>query len=140
MAEAIFKSMVKDRALDIEVKSCGTRALLGMSATKEAIEVLKREGINILDHRSKQLSQELIEWSDLILVMETRHKEELLEYSSSRFKDKVFLLTDFAKEGSGDIVDPIAKPLEVYEGLVMNLKFYLTRIIERIENENIFGQ
>ena len=139
IAEVLLKKMAKERGLNIEVKSCGTRTLLGMAATREAIESLKKENVSIFDHRSQQLNQELIDWADLILVMEERHKQELLQYSAG-VGSKVFLLTEFAEKNSRDIIDPIAKPLEIYEGLVMDLKFYLTKVIERIENENISGQ
>ncbi len=139
IAEALLKKIARDRGLDVETKSCGTRALLGMAAAKEAIESLQREGINIFDHKSKQLNQELINWADIILVMEERHKQELLQHDINA-EEKVFLLTEFAGESPRDIIDPIAKPLEVYEELVMDLKFYLTKVIERIKNENISGQ
>ncbi|MDP8253427.1 MAG: low molecular weight protein arginine phosphatase [Candidatus Kaelpia aquatica] len=138
IAAALLKKMAQEQGLDIETKSCGTAALLGMEATKEAIEVLKREDIRIFDHRSKPLTEELIDWADLILVMEERHRRSLLQYQPQA-NEKVFLLTEFAGSGKQDIIDPIAKPLEVYEGLSIDLKFYLIKVIERIENENISG-
>ncbi len=138
MAAALLGKMAKERGLDIETKSCGTAALLGMRATKETIEVLKREDTMIFDHRSKPLNQEVIDWADLILVMEERHRESLLQYQPQA-KEKTFLLTKFVGEEERDIIDPIAKPLEVYEGLLIDLKFYLTKVIERIKNENISG-
>ncbi|MDP8216159.1 MAG: low molecular weight protein arginine phosphatase [Candidatus Kaelpia imicola] len=139
IAAALLKKMAQEKGLNIEIKSCGTAALLDMKATKEAIEVLKREDIRIFDHRSKPLNRELIDWAELILVMEGRHKRELLQHQSQAQR-KVFLLTEFAEKGEQDIIDPIAKPFEVYEGLLMDLKFYLTKVIERIKNESISGQ
>ena len=135
MAAALLKKTAQDKKLNIDVDSCGITAFSGMSASREAIDVLRHAGIDIFGHKSKPLNEELINWADLILVMEKIHKNRILRDWPEAGR-KVFLLTEFAKSEEKDIIDPIGKPFEVYEGLLMDLKFYLDKIIDRIENEN----
>ena len=135
MAAALFKKMAQDEGLSVQVQSCGIATFLGMGASREAIEVLRHVDIDLLGHKSKPLNEELVNWSDLILVMERRHKNRVLE-DWPEAKNKVFLLTEFAKLEEKDIIDPVGKPPEVYEGLLMDLKFYLSKIIEVIKNES----
>lgn len=134
MAGAILSKLAQKEGLNLEIDSCGTAALLGMSASKEAIEVLRREQIDISGHRSKNLQPQLLEWADLVLVMEKRHQGEIME-RFPQAKEKVHLLSKFANGEEKDIIDPIGKPLEVYEGVVLDLKFYLSKVLERIKNE-----
>jgi len=71
MAEGYFKKRVEDENLTVEVKSAGTLGVNGLIPTKEALEVLKKEAVVEIDElESKALTQELIEWADIILVME----------------------------------------------------------------------
>ena len=135
MAAALLKKAAQEKNLNIDVDSCGVTAFSGMGASREAIDVLRRVGIDIFGHKSKPLNEELINWADLILVMEKGHKNRVLK-DWPEAGNKVFLLTEFAKSEEKDIIDPVGKPSEVYEGLLMDLTFYLNRIIDRIENEN----
>ncbi len=135
MAAALLKKAAQEKNLNIDVDSCGVTAFSGMGASREAIDVLRRVGIDIFGHKSKPLNEELINWADLILVMEKGHKNRVLK-DWPEAGNKVFLLTEFAKSEEKDIIDPVGKPSEVYEGLLMDLTFYLNKIIDRIENEN----
>ncbi len=135
MAAALFQKMTKDQGLDVEVKSCGTSTLSGLSASKPAIEVLRREGIDISDHKAVPVNSQLVNWADIILVMEEKHKEEITE-KFPQARGKVYLLTEFANREKKDIIDPIGKPPEVYEGLVLDLKYYLGKIIRRFKDED----
>ncbi len=135
MAAALFQKMAKSEGLDVEVKSCGTATLSGLSASKPAIEVLRREGIDISGHKAVPVNSQLVNWADVILVMEEKHKEDIIE-KFPQVRGKVYLLTEFADQERKDIVDPIGKPSEVYEGLVLDLKYYLEKIIRRFKDEN----
>lgn len=135
MAAAIFEKMAKEQGLNVEVKSCGTATLPGLPASKPAVDVLRREGIDISAHKAVPIDSQLVNWADLILVMEERHRQQIIE-DYPHCKEKVFLLTEFANQEKRDIIDPIGKPPEVYEGLVLDLKFYLGKVIGRLKNED----
>lgn len=139
MAKALFKKMAEEQNLHVEVDSCGTATLVGMSASKDAIEALRREGIDISGHKSKPINKELVDWADLIFVMERRHLDRILE-DFPEARAKVHLLSKYANDEEKDIIDPIGKPREVYEELLLTLKFYLPKVIERIKNESSFSK
>ncbi|MDD5613503.1 MAG: low molecular weight protein arginine phosphatase [Candidatus Omnitrophica bacterium] len=135
MASVMLGKMAQDEGLDIDADSCGSEAFLGLKISREAADVLRREGMGRVEYKSKPLNKQLIEWADIILVMENRHKLRVIEESPGAER-KTYLLTEFANSEIREIVDPIGKPLEVYEGLFMDLKFYLVKILERIKNES----
>lgn len=111
MAEGVLKFLAFKKGLShISAISSGIATQEGYPATEKAIAVTMEIGVDLSLHRSKPLTKELIEWADYILVMESRHKEEIL----CRFpeaKDKVNLLKEFSPSYPEDteIADPIGK-------------------------------
>ncbi|MDE5414687.1 low molecular weight protein arginine phosphatase [Alkalihalobacterium chitinilyticum] len=112
MAEAILKQKISN---EIEVQSAGIYAAPGSEASYQAIEVLKERGITS-DHRSQQLSEELLDWATIVLTMTANHKQAIV----TRFpelQDKVFTLKEFAlgeDSFTGDIADPFGGSVEQY--------------------------
>lgn len=78
-----------------EVRSAGVAADIGARASGGAIRVLQRRGIDLAGHRSQMISEELVEWADLILTMTRRHKEVVIE-RFPQAKDKTYTLKEFA--------------------------------------------
>ena len=137
MAGGLLRELLKDKG-DYKVITAGTASFAGMSPTREAIQVMSDMGIDVSSHRSSPLSNTMIEEADLILVMETRHKEHILSRAPSA-KDKVFLLTEFGRTKkedklvTPDIPDPIGKPLEFYRKVFDLIREGITRTVKRIE-------
>ena len=127
MAEALLKNKTKD----IEVRSAGIHAFPGCSASLNAIEALKSKGIS-LEHESQPLSQELLEWSSVILTMTNQHKQVILN-SLPELKDKICTLFEFANENgmNADINDPFGGSLEVYQATAEEIEHLLEKIIEK---------
>ena len=101
MAEAILKDMVmKDPKLQhigFIVKSGGISDLGERQATGESIQVMNENGLDISAHRSTHVKTFLVDWADIILVMEQEHKHHVLEYFPLA-RRKIHLLTEFAGE------------------------------------------
>ncbi|MBT9133350.1 MAG: Protein-arginine-phosphatase [Firmicutes bacterium] len=91
MAEAMFK-----RHAGHEVRSAGVAADAGAEASPGAVAALKRKGISPSAHRAQALSQELVEWADLILTMTRRHKETVLSHFPT-VRAKTFTLKEFPR-------------------------------------------
>ncbi len=111
------RPQLKDK---VEVVSAGVFAIDNMPASSLAIEVLKREGIDAALHRSRRLSPLLIKGSDLIIVMEEKHKDIV----ASLDKDihlRLFHINYFLKEKI-DIYDPLGGGLEAYEEVYSLIK------------------
>lgn len=102
MAAALMERKIRQRGLnDIVVKviSAGTGTVDGLPASAEAIEVMKQRDIDLTGHKSAQLTPEMIDAADLILVMTARHKQQVLSLNPNAV-DKVFMLNEFILSSS----------------------------------------
>jgi len=134
IAEMLLKKMLQEQKRDdVEVSSAGIMTVSGLGASQGAKMVLAREGINVAEHVSQEVTRGMIKKSDLILVMERQHEGAILKIVPEA-KNRVFLLREFAKiEGNDlDIVDPMGKPLDFYEKTFAYIKEALERVIKLI--------
>ena len=93
------------------VWSAGLDALVGMRADPLSIEVAAAHGLDIGAHRAQQVTRWLCQQSELILVMEQTHKNQL-EQQFPVVRGKVFTLGHF---GQFDIADPYRQPREAFD-------------------------
>jgi L-threonylcarbamoyladenylate synthase len=134
MAQALLEKKLRElERHDVHVQSCGVLAFDGMPATGETKEVLRKEGIDVNQHRSKRISAQLVHTADIILVMEKLHEDRVCELFPE-VKNRVFLLKEFAKISSQnlDIADPIGRSLDFYEATSREIKNAVARIAELI--------
>lgn len=138
MAEAIAKKWLASNAPsrdDIILISAGLAAYPGSPASAQSIDVMRSVGIDLTDHRAKQISGDLVAESDLILTMTRGHKYALLEmYPESG--DKIYTLGEFASGQEADISDPFARPTEVYKKCSEEIEKYLDKAMQKILNLN----
>lgn len=73
MAEAIMKSKLKER----KVRSAGINALVGHDIDSKAKEALRKNGIDFSEHAAIKLNSNLLQWSDLVLVMEREQVQQV---------------------------------------------------------------
>lgn len=69
---------------NITVASAGTAALSGYAATREAVLVVEENGLNLDDHRARQLTPELIAATDLVVGMKHEHAEHARRMGARR--------------------------------------------------------
>ena len=132
MAEGILEKMVSaSKVKDITVLSAGTHPSDGISPTKEAMQVMKKFGIDISNHRAVHIGRDLIRKADLILALEKKQKEDILELEPTA-KGKVFLINEFAGNGELDIEDPIGQGLKEYEKCAGIIKGLLEKSLKEI--------
>ena len=127
MAAAMMADIAEKNDLDVLIDSAGVFADIGAPATDEAIRAMQKRGIDLSGHRTKPLTDELIDMADLILVMTAAHKK-LIEGMA---KDKVFTLTEYAG-GEGDIPDPFGGDDEEYELTAAAIYDALVDIAEKL--------
>jgi protein-tyrosine-phosphatase len=137
MAGGLLKKLLKEKG-SYKIITAGTRAFEGAQPTFETIELMFQEGIDMSTHRSSPLSDEMLKEADLILVMERRHREDILGRLPG-LKDKVHLLSEFGRQESEDklvdpdITDPIGMPLEFYRNVLGIIKESLARTVKKLE-------
>jgi len=130
MAKALLEKKLKETGRgDVEVWSAGVMMLAGLGATEATKELLRQQGLDASGHRSQRVSGPMIKGSDIILVMEKSHEEEILKLVPQA-QNRVFLLKEFAKMGDSslNIADPIAKPIELYAQTFAVIKEAVERI------------
>ncbi len=136
MAEYLLKSTLeKTGKTGIVVSSAGISAISGFGPADNAVEVLKKEGIDARLHRTSKITPEIIASADLILTMSKSHKSFVLEMSP-KSKDKTHLLKKYINGGQmpsdSTILDPIGRPLEVYEEVLIALKAIIEELVKRL--------
>lgn len=141
MAEGLLKKRLYPEYLDkLNVISAGTLGIVNSPATPLAIKVCKEKGVDIANHRSRALTKEVLEQSDLVLVMSDYHKE-FIRNNFPELIDKVFLLTEFDQSDSDNeqnflsIPDPIGENLSFYRKVINQIDTELSRIIPRLKQD-----
>jgi protein-tyrosine phosphatase len=108
LAEMLLKNEVELNNLNnVSVSSAGLLAYPGNPSDPRMVEYLSKTGIPVKQHKSRQITEEDMDWADLILVMEKDHVK-MIERSWPEITGKVELLGKFISEGPGadDIIDP----------------------------------
>ena len=115
MGEGILKMALHNVGIhDVQVGSAGMSALSGHPADEVAQRLMREKGIDISGHRARQLEDSLIEWADLILVMENVQKQHL-EAVRPTSRGKVYRLGQWLNV---DVADPYRLSDTVYEDAV----------------------
>jgi len=136
MAQGLFKNMLREEGIkDVKVSSAGIDALPSFAIYGVLEKVLKEEDIEISNHKPTRVTPQIVKDANLILVMEKRHKEAILEMAPE-VKNRVFLLKEFAGEKKNlDIPDPIGQPEEAYRSRLQEIKGYLLKILKKIKED-----
>ena len=110
------EAVLKHRAPGIFVDSAGLSAMVDYEADATGQAVAQGRGIDMSEHKAKQVTRSLIGQSDLILVMDDEHLSRLhRKYPDSRGKS--FKLGKL--KGDKNIVDPYLQSQSFFE-LVFN--------------------
>lgn len=109
-AEALLRDRLAPRG--ISVSSAGLGALVDKPMDATALELLREHGSDHADHQARQVTRELIQQHDLILVMEPRHQHDLLRLAPEA-RGKTFLLGKW--QGDKPIPDPYRQQRPAFE-------------------------
>jgi protein-tyrosine phosphatase len=114
MAAGILEQRLAARGLSdrVRVVSAGVYAEPGSAASTDAIITLRQRGIDITQHRSQQITPDLLNQADLILVMQEAHRRSIF-YFGSQYLPKVYLLSEMSGKHD-DVGDPYGGPIEGY--------------------------
>ncbi len=133
LAEAIARRLVAESGrTDVAVSSAGTQAWDGSPASDGSLLVGMERGLDLSGHRSRQLTKEIIDENDLVLVMAPSHMTRVKELSPSA---SVHLLAGFASdEGSSRTVpDPFGGDLDAYRETTDELELELAGLLQKIQ-------
>jgi protein-tyrosine-phosphatase len=131
MAERLLKHALraeKPPLSNLKVISAGTSAFLGDGPSTHSVQVLKKVGLDLLNHRSQPLSQDLLDHAFLILCMTSTHKLIIESQLAEGPPPHVFMFREWLD--AGDIEDPYGQSLEAYEGCRDSLVEAIPSIIQ----------
>jgi len=120
----------------VEVSSAGLGAIEGMGASRETVQLLQRDKLDVSGHMARLLSDDMIRHADLIFVMEQFQFLEVLR-RVPQAGDKVHLLKTYALPNPDsveqpNIPDPIGKPAEIYEGCFAEIRDAIERVVQSL--------
>ncbi len=130
MAMGLLSAQVMQKANEWRIASAGIYAPAGYPAAQNTITVLMQRGIDLSQHRSTQITQEMMKSYNLILVME-RGQKEALQIAFPKQARKVFLFSEMIGE-YWEIVDPIGGPMDDFEETAQEIEHILTAGQKRI--------
>ncbi len=132
MAEAILRS----KAIDgVSVRSAGIHAVDGQAISKHA-KTLILEADMPYTPVSRALTEQDVEWADLILTMTVGHKMTLT-YALPEVTEKIYTLKEFVGPNSNeDVLDPFGGNLHTYRKTFEELR----QLMQKLELKVVEGQ
>ncbi len=112
------------------VESAGLGALVGEPASEHAIALMQERGIDVSSHRAQQLTPELVNGTDLILVMESRHKR-VIEANEPMARGKVYRLGEWQDL---EMPDPHRHARDVFEAALEMIDKGVADWVERLKS------
>lgn len=125
MAAALFEKIIKERTLkNIEISSAGIAANNSSPASKNAVEVCKKIGIDLSEHISRSIFDIDFASIDKFIVMTSSHKKALLSMSVPM--EKIYILGD-------EILDPFGGDFKVYKRCRNQIEAALYELLDELE-------
>jgi protein-tyrosine-phosphatase len=132
MAEAIVRRMASEAGrVDVQVSSAGTNAWDGSPASDGALLVGMERGLDLSAHRSRLLTKEILDDTDLVLVMAPSHLARVKELSPGANVHLLGGFTSDEKHGT-PVQDPFGGDLVAYRETADELERELDGLMERI--------
>lgn len=127
----------KNHLEGINVSSAGTGAFPGTPADPEMLRFLTEKEIPGGEHFSRMISHEDIGWADLILVMETHHKDYIVK-SWPEAEAKIEMLVKYtAPDQPGDeIIDPYGRSSYHYRLVQSQISLAVSNLFKVISGKN----
>ena len=130
MAEALLNETASAHQSDIAAESAGLHASNGVSATDSACAEMRKLGLDISSHRSRRLTQDLIDRADLILAMSAVQRRRVAG-SFPDARGKLVVLGDYAGI-KGDVDDPFGGTPEAYSRCAEQLSQLIAALHARL--------
>lgn len=126
MAEALIRARAEAQSPQaaVVVRSAGTWTAGEAAATDHAVAAMSERGLDIAEHRSREIDAEMLAWADLILVMAAGHAQAIArEFPEAGRKLR---LISSLEGGEWDVADPVCGSLDDYRATANEL----ARLIE----------
>lgn len=123
LAEGLFKKYLKENNInDIEVASAGVGAFPGDCVSINSVLVAGNRGVDISDHRARNINPEHLLTTDMFFCMSDSHKQVLLRHCD---EEKIVVM---------NVPDPFGRPIEAYEECAEQIEKQFPQILGKIQD------
>lgn len=132
MAYGILRKLLADEGItSIDVRTSGVMTIPGLLPTQECRHLLEKESIDISNHRSSQMTAEVLKRAALVLGMTSFHVQMALRMTESA-RGKTFLFKEFTGSDpkNGQVQDPMGCTMEVYRKVYREVRLACKRLIK----------
>ena len=110
------------------VASAGVAAMPGGRPSSEAVQVMSGRGLDLSQHLSQPMTDQIATQADLILTMTELHRRTLLAQWPA-----LAPRTHVIRRDQGDISDPIGGPVSIYEKCASQINDQLSVWVQELE-------
>lgn len=112
----VAEAMLRQRLPDKQIQSAGFVALVGQGAEPTAAEIASANGLDLSKHIARQVTVDMMQWADLILVMSQSQRSQVGQLVPQAM-GKTLLLGHWleVREAQKDIPDPYKMSRDVFE-------------------------
>ena len=105
-------------------------------ASNNSQKAIESKALSLEQHRSQQLTQELINQAYMILGMTSAHIEQL-EFQFDNLPDKIFPFRHWLNDKQTDIRDPFGGNLNEYQYCLESIEESIPSIAQFLESQNL---
>ncbi len=99
----------------VKVESAGVAARSGERVSENSVLALRKVGIDISQHTSRPLTQEMLDRAAVIICMTESHRA-MIQLQAEPPPKHIHLFREFMPDGADkEIPDPFGGPLKIYE-------------------------
>ena len=135
MAEYFLKARLpNDLREQVVIQSAGTYGTSGYPSPEEIIAVMDERGIDVRHHRSKAVTRDLLQSSDLVFGMADEHVS-ILRTVFPQQKHKIYLLGSFPKSENSartSIDDPYGSSFSFYKKIRDQIEQEIERVLPEL--------
>jgi protein-tyrosine phosphatase len=117
----VAAAMLRQLCPGKRVESAGLAALVGLGVDPVARRLAEAEGLNVSDHMARQLSHEMLQQTDLVLVMSQGQRLAVGELSPAAL-GKTMLYGHWLEGNLAEIPDPYRKSAEAFKHVHQQLR------------------
>lgn len=135
LAEALMRRLLDTGGFGhISVASAGIGAFPDYPAPPRVVEVAGEHGLDVTGHRSRLLDESLLDWADIVLIVESYMGEEISRQWPDQDLERIFLLGLFAPGGgpTGEIQDPFGGSVDDFKRCYSELEASVQGLFEKL--------
>lgn len=138
MAEKLLQHALsaEDAPLNqLEVVSAGVAAGYGDPASENSVAALRKVGLDLSEHKSQPLTQELLDRAFAVFGMTDSHLDILRHYFA-QLPERVHLLRDFLDDGEhNQIPDPFGQDFDAYKACLDSMVEAIPSVVAYLKDE-----